>query len=224
MLLNKIKIGSMQNIKKLYPAVLLFFAGCSNNMASKISGMAKQVDSNATVATYNSTDSLLHSIRQRSDLLLGYFIYGAPPGKREPLLLVRFTKGGNSWGYSIMNKHSVVYSSNDYIVDSFSIAKNERDCILAAFKQNEGWTLKRSEEEDARQACPYVKGKGCSTMDGGTEVLLVATKTHLQNSYFYEPAYLEACCPGNKDRQRFLAMIAPIQKFFNKQKLTVVQP
>lgn len=215
----------IQNIKKLYPVLFLLFAECSNNIASKISGLAKQVDSNTTVATYNISDSILHSIRLRSDLLLGYFTYGAPPGKRQPLLLVRFTNGGKSWGYSIMSKHRVVYSSNDYVVDSFPITKNDRDSILATFKRNEGWTLKRSEEEDARQACPYVKGgKECNILDGGTEVLLIATKTHLQYSYFYEPAYLEACCPGNRYRQRFLAITAPIENFFKKQKPIVVQP
>lgn len=178
-------------------------------------------------------DSVLAILQKENDLVIGFATYNPAWGKPPYYLLVaKNKKQWTAYEYRIKEYARVLTDSNGkqfteplMTVNAFEIKPDLTDSLYTIFKQQKIWELKCDAIKDFLFAyCVHLKNikfDPCSISDASSVGSLIMTKEYINASSFYAPEYYEyECCPGNKDRQKFLNTIAPIKALFKKMNIT----
>ena len=172
-------------------------------------------------------DTVLARLQSENDLVIGFDTYNPDWGIPPHYLLV--AKNGKEWrAYEYIFKEIVrvfvdssgkQYQEPWVMVNTFEIDSDLIDSLFAVFKTQKVWELNCNTLKDFFY-CSHLKNNKydpCGISDASSVGLLVMTKQYISSSSFYAPEYYEyECCPGNSDRQRFLATIAPIKQLFKR--------
>lgn len=204
--------------------ILLFiFSCCLNTLGQKI--LLKEIEKFSAKLIH--PDTVLARLQKENDLVIGFDTYNLAWGKPPHYLLV--AKNGKRWrayDYIIKEYVKVFMDSTGKqfqepftIVNTFEIDSDLADSLFTVFKIQKVWELNCNALKEIFE-CSHVKNlkyDPCKISDASAVGLLVMTKQFVSSSSFYAPEYYEyECCPGNTDRQRFLATIAPIKQLFKK--------
>ena len=208
--------------RNLYILLFIFFCSLSTLGQKKL---LKEIERFSAKLIH--PDTVLARLQKENDLVIGFDTYN-PDWRRPPHYLL-VAKKGNRWrAYEYIIKAIVrVYvdsSGKQYqepwiVVNTFEIDSDLTDSLFATFKKQKVWELNCNTLKETFK-CSHVKNityDPCAIDDASSVGLLVMTKQCISSSSFYAPEYYEyECCPGNSDRQRFLATIAPIKQLFKK--------
>lgn len=209
-------------VKKPYILLLILFWGLNTSAQKKL---LKEIEKFS--AKMANPDFVLARLQKENDLVFGYATYNPAWGIPPHYWLI--AKKGNQWkAFEYIVKRYVrvfVDDSGNQIqeplitINTFEIDDGLTDSLFKTFKTQKPWELKRDVLKDQNfPACSHLKDTKfdpCSIRDANSEGLSIMTKQYINSSSFYAPEYYETeCCPGNSDRQRFLATIAPIKQLF----------
>ncbi len=184
------------------------FYSCS----AQLNKAVNETERALTLAAYN--DSIIKSLQERYDLLIGYATTSDRPGFYKKHFLVGINKNKSVAFRYIL---TLVRTNNEapFVLDSIPVPEILRDSIISNYVQIKAWEIYRSEDENTSQCSDIVKHSGCKIVDAETYQLIVTTKSGHRSSSFYAPEYYEKCCPGNEDRRRFLRLVNIIEKVFS---------
>jgi hypothetical protein len=184
-------------------SLLLIFvlsASCSNSQKL----IVKDFDTYATLTT--PTDSTLQSLQKNNEVLLVYAVEDHAWTRSTAYHVL--ASNDNSWKsyyYKVANKNTFLEKSWPVEVRAAVVAKTSGDSLLANFIREEVWKIKG---DNNRNFCQTTSSDnivtGCNITDQPTYKLMIITKPKMYSSSYYAPEFFEKCCPGDKDRIKFL--------------------
>jgi len=202
----------MQRLKmmnSLCVMLLLLASGCSAQLRKAIDRTE-----NAT-APGMASDSVVQSIQKRFDLVIGYSTEATTSFRPKTYHLIGF-QDNQTIAFTYVYRNVRTDKQPKFTLDSISVSSQYKDSVLSLYLKTKAWEIEHFENDNTVYCSDLSSHSGCNIHDGTTYNFIVMTKRRQRVSNFYEPDYYENCCPGNKDRQRFLATIGPIQRIFLK--------
>jgi hypothetical protein len=188
--------------------LLIFVLSASRSNSQKL--IVKDFDTYANLTT--PADSTLQSLQKKNEVLLVYAIEDYAWTKSTAYHVL--ASNDNSWKsyyYKVANKSTFLEKSLPVEARTAVVAKTLGDSLLANFTREEVWKIKGDNNQNFCQTSSsknYVAG--CNITDQPTYKLMMITKTKMYSSSYYAPEFFEKCCPGDKDRKKFLKAVHQI--------------
>ncbi len=161
------------------------------------------------------TDSVIASLQEKNDLVLASVVETFAWGKSATYQII--TKNGDEWmGYFYyvnLMENVRVNGAHPFNINPVLLPKEACEEVYAAFQAN---AINKIHGDNGKDFCGNAKATNCNINDGASYRLLWLTKSTLADPSFYEPEYYENCCPGNTDRQKFIAAMKKIQDVFTQ--------
>ena len=187
---------------------------CTNKM-SKIIDYAEQQG-----IRQPATDSFEDNICSRYPLVAGYKI--ANTSKQRSLNFFIAISQNKGMAYRYTEAANIFSGSNNKsdpkrnTVDSFGLTRTAMDSIINVLYREKVWEFKYNDVNSDESPCDHIKPvPRCGISDGPVFYLLTVGKGKKITCGFYAPAFFEKqCCPGNKDRQKFLKIQSVIDQVF----------
>lgn len=188
---------------------VLFLSACANTQ--KINA----VNSDKMDIQKLYTDSVIASLQQKNDLVLAYVVEAYAWGKSATYQII--TRNGDEWmGYFYyvnLMENAKTDGAHPFNINPVVLPKEACEAVYDVFKKNE---INNIQGDNGKDFCGNQQQANCNINDGTTSRLLWLTRSSIADPSFYEPEYYENCCPGNKDRQKFITAMKKIQDVFSQ--------
>jgi hypothetical protein len=167
--------------------LLLSFYGCKTSKWQKAFCRVSQ--------PHIFADPVLQSLQSPNKILLIYNeINHHKPVNKNYVILVY----DHAWKKIVYkNKPVFIVGETSYVYEEQPISKTRGDSVLSIFTASNFWQFRAKDE-----GCPKVCGTGDMP---SSELMMVVDKRVTIKNYYAPEWYDEHCCPGDKDRQLFIA-------------------
>lgn len=159
------------------------------------------------------TDSVLQSLYKNNELVIGVAFENFAWGHNATYRVL--VMNSNEWmaytWYVNYNAAGVVPNVNPSVVSGDTCK-----AVLEFLQQNH---IEKVKGDQGKPGCDKPNAN-CNINDGATWHLFWLTKEKMVAPSYYEPQYFEDCCPGNKDRQQFLAALNKIVTVLDRNERT----
>lgn len=178
----------------IYFFTLLAILSCKNTkvMSSDISEKNVTVDENSD----QPKDSIIRKLQNENDLVLAFEVETVAWAKTSSYKIL--AKKGDTWKAYTAHVSRMPQSQSTLQPAEINNAQAER--LWQFFKDNKIGSLPGDKDGNF---CDD-ESKNCNINDGTVWHLLIMTKNKFDYPTYYEPAFFEKCCPGNKERELFL--------------------
>lgn len=166
-------------------------------MSSDISEQNVTVDENSVDENHGQPrDSIIRKLQNENDLVLAFEVETVAWAKTSSYKIL--AKKGGTWKAYTAHVSRMPQSQSSLQPAEINSAEAER--LWQFFKENKIGSLPG--DKDGKFCDDDTKN--CNINDGTVWHLLIITKNKFDYPTYYEPAFFEKCCPGNKERELFL--------------------
>jgi len=166
-----------------------------------------------------SHDSMIKSLQGRNNLIVGFSTYNiASETDISYYLLCFLKKKCIAYQYIVLSVRAI--GEKRFKLDSFELSLTSSDSLLYSIRENKVWQIKHNDTGQFGDCSHLKKGdpQKCAIDDGVSKSLICLTKNHQTICSYYAPeSYEHECCPGNKERQAFLAIGKLISNCFERK-------
>jgi hypothetical protein len=185
-------------MKNILSVLLLagFILACSNNRLKASPGIDQNPD-------LKLSDSVLQSLYKNNQLVFGVAFENHSWGHNATYRV--FVMNNDQWTaytwYSNYSQPGIVPNVNPAMISADTCK-----AILNFLKEN---NIENIKGDLGKPGCGGTNSN-CNINDGATWHLFSISKGNVIAPSYYEPQFYEDCCPGNKDRKQFLAVVNKI--------------
>lgn len=147
----------------------------------------------------NISDSVLHSLQQKNDIVIAYITENYAWGRNISYSVI--CKNKDAWSGYRYNKKNMI-NDMGYTLSAVTVNTAACDSLLNYITTNKVWEIKGETGEEGSR-CPNAN-QNCNIADAASNSLWLITKEKFIAPSYYAPFFFEECCPGNKDRHLFL--------------------